>query len=149
MPKVEHTIDIRAPIDRVFPALTDPRRSSEWNPNIIDVSQISSNPIGEGTTWRQVMSIAGRPANLLCRVVQFRPPYEGILQITGDQRGQTCTRCMAIDGGTRVTQSLEFTLPGGLLGKAMEGMVRSQLQRELERTMERQRVALEREAGTS
>lgn len=143
--QVEEIIDIHAPIAEVFEAITDPRRIPEWNPNIIEVSPVSY-PIGVGSTWRQVTSVAGRPMNLTCRVVRFERPNEGVLEISGDQSGRTWTICTESNGYTRVRQGIEFRLPGGSLGQMASGFVRQAVRRELSRTMARQREVLERDA---
>jgi hypothetical protein len=88
MPTIEDSIEIKAPVAAVFAALTDPHRTGEWNPNIIEVCDITDGRTREGTSWRQVAMIAGRKVNLTCRIQRFEPPYLGELDIAGDQRGR-------------------------------------------------------------
>jgi len=38
---VIETIEIRAPREAVFAAITDPRRTMEWNSNILEVGSLS------------------------------------------------------------------------------------------------------------
>ena len=147
MPVVEDTIDIRAPIDRVFEALTDPRRGPEWNPNIVDVQMLSGMPIGEGTSWRQVTVMLGRPTNLLCRITRYRAPHEGLLEVSGAYGGRIWTLCEENGGVTRVTQRLEYEIPGGALGRMAAGLAGTAIRREMVKGMQRQRETLEREAG--
>jgi uncharacterized protein YndB with AHSA1/START domain len=149
MTVIEERIDIRAPIGVVFAALTDPRRAPEWNPNIIEVKLLSGLPIGEGTRWRQVTVVLGKHTNLVCRIVRFRPPYEGTLEISGEFRSTIQTICREVDGATQVTQRMEFTVPGGMFGRMAANVARMALRREVVHGMERQRAALEREAGGS
>lgn len=146
MPIVEQSIDIQAPIDVVFDALTDPRRTQEWNPNIVEVSGVTY-PLREGSSWRQVALVLGKPANLSCRIVRFLPPHEGVLEISGDQRARAWTRCESLGSSTRVTQGIDFAPPGGRLGKLAGGLARPAVQYELHQTMTRQRAILEAEFG--
>lgn len=146
MARIQDSIDIRAPIDQVFQAITDPRRTIEWNPAIIEVTDIAGLPPQVGTSWRQVAQYMGRTATLLCRIVELNPPYEGVLQVTGDYEGRISTICDTVDGVTRVVEAIDFTPPGGLAGKMAMAVVQPAIRREVAQTLARQREVLEREA---
>lgn len=146
MPTVQRSIEIEAPIVDVFAAATDPNRGPEWNPNIQQVEAVSG-PVGEGSRWEQTAMAMGRPMQLTCTVARFQPPTYGELTITGDQQGRTVTHCEEQNGKTRLTQSLEFALPGGMLGRMVGGMVETMLGRELEQSLRRIKMTLELENG--
>ena len=143
---VEHSISIHAPIDRVFAALTDPRRAPEWNPSVIEVTDFSGYPVREGSTWRQLTSIAGRQMSLHARVIRYVPPSEGLIEISGDQRGRVWTLCRAEGDVTIVTNGVAIEPPGGMMGRLAGPMIQGVMARELARSTERQRETLEREA---
>jgi uncharacterized membrane protein len=147
MPRAEHSLDIRAPIDRVFAVITDPARAPEWNDNVLEVRAVSDGPVREGTTWQQTTVMLGRPTQLECRVIRYQPPCHGVLRVTGPYRAEITTRCEPVGERTRVVQIIEFEPPGGLLGKMAGGLVSPVVKRELAQSMERQRALLEREAG--
>lgn len=147
MASVEESIDIGAQPEVVFAAITDPRRAGEWNPNVIEVSDVDPYPARLGTTWRQRTVILSRPVDLSCQVVQFDPPHAGVLKISGPQRGRITTRCSPIPGGTRVSQAIEFEPPGGLLGRVGANLATPAIHAELTRTLQRMRETLEREGG--
>lgn len=147
MTHVQETVDIAAPIEEVFTVITDPERSPEWSADVIEVRDVSDEPVQEGTTWQQVVRIAGRPANLQCRIVELRPPYVGVVQISGDYQGRIGTRCEATEEGTHVTQEIDFVPPGGILGRVAGGLIGPAVKRELRRTLERMRETLEGQAG--
>lgn len=136
-----------APIDRVFAALTDPRRGSDWNPAITGIHGVTPGPAQVGTQWNQSTLIGGREINLVCRITQLNPPTYGVLEISGDQRGTITTHCAPLGAGTRVTQTLNFVPPGGIFGQMAGGFLSNALRREMSRTMERQRMIIEAEAG--
>ncbi|HZU12593.1 MAG TPA: SRPBCC family protein [Chloroflexota bacterium] len=146
MPVVERSIEINAPIDRVFAALTDPRRAAEWNPNVIEVRDFSG-PLEVGATWRQTVAVAGRLQHLKVRVSRYSPPREGELEVTGDQRARIWTRCEDLGGRTRVTQGMDFAPPGGVLGVVGGPVARLMAEREIERSMRLQRELLEGETS--
>ncbi|MBV9281477.1 MAG: SRPBCC family protein [Chloroflexi bacterium] len=148
MATVEASIDIKAPIQQVFATITDPRRAPDWNPNVIEVKDVSEGQLGEGSTWRQVTLILGRQANLVCRIARFQPPHEGLLEISGDQRATIRTTCQSQGAYTRVTQVIDFVPPGGVVGRMAAGLLGPTLKNELTQTLERQRQALEGGAGS-
>jgi uncharacterized protein YndB with AHSA1/START domain len=147
MTVIQESIEIRAPIDRVFAAITDPRRTMEWNTSIAGVTELQGYPPRLDTTWKQIAVVAGRQARLDCRIVAWAPPHEGVLQISGDQRARVVTRCEPVADGTRVTQIVDFVPPGGLLGSLASGVIGGALRRELAQSLQRQRDTLQREIG--
>ncbi len=149
MGEITETVDIMAPIDQVFAALTDPRRGQEWNPAISGIDGITPGPTRIDTQWHQSTHIAGRPVKLVCRITDLQPPNYGVLEISGDQRGVITTNCSVINGGTRVSQTLNFVPPGGIFGQMTGGFISNAIRREMMRTMERQRTIIEAEARPS
>jgi uncharacterized membrane protein len=147
MAVVKDSIDIRAPIDVVFKAITDPRRTMEWNSSIAGVSGLSEYPPRLGTVWRQVAMVAGRKVDLNCRITSWTVPREGVLEVTGGQRATITTRCHEVGDITRVTQTIDFVPPGGFLGSLAGGAISIAVKREMRGAMQRQKDTLEREAG--
>jgi uncharacterized protein YndB with AHSA1/START domain len=147
MGEISETVDIMAPIDRVFAALTDPRRGSDWNPAITGIDGITPGPTKPGTRWNQSTLIGGREIKLVCTITELQPPSYGVLEVSGEQRGTITTHLLAIDEGTRVTQTLKFVPPGGIFGQMAGGFLSNALRREMMRTMERQRTIIEAESG--
>jgi uncharacterized membrane protein len=143
VPQVRETTDIRAPRDVVFEAITDPRRTMEWNPNIVDLRDVQGIPVGVGSHWIQATRIAGRMLELQCRIVRWEPPAIGVLEVSGPQQAVITTECVSIAGGTRVVQTIDFKPPGGLIGAMAGGLIGQQLMRELRGSMKRQKAALE------
>jgi uncharacterized membrane protein len=144
---VEETVDIRAPIDAVFAALTDPRRVMEWNSQVLTVRAISSETPRPGTTWQQEMDVMGQRMTVTCRVTHYAPPFEADVDVSGAQRGRIWTRCRPGNGATSVTEGIEVELPGGPFSRMAGQLVKGPLRRELLQTMQRQREILERESG--
>jgi uncharacterized protein YndB with AHSA1/START domain len=147
MGEITESVDIMAPIDRVFAALTDPHRGQDWNPAITEIEGITPGPVHSGTQWIQSTLIGGREIKLECTITRLDPPTYGVLEVTGGQRGSIATHCTPINGGTRVTQILSFVPPGGIFGQMAGGFVSNALRREMMRTMERQRTIIEAESG--
>ena len=146
MAVAEDSIDIRAPIDAVFSAITDPRRTMEWNSSIAGVGDINGYPPRLGSTWTQLAMIAGRKVNLNCRIVDWRPPFEGVLQVSGGQNATITTACRAIGDLTRVSQRIDFDPPGGPLSSIVGGVATRAIRGEMSKALQRQKDTIEREA---
>jgi uncharacterized membrane protein len=147
--RASESITIRAPRDLVFRAVTDPRRTMEWNTNIVEMKDLSEHPARLGTTWSQTAMLAGRATPLKCRIVHWDPPTAGVLDISGGQKARVTTECREADGATRVVQTVDFTLPGGMLGAMAAGFIAKQISGELAQALRRQQETLEREYGAS
>jgi uncharacterized protein YndB with AHSA1/START domain len=145
MTRVEAEAIIAAPVERVFDAITDPKQGSRWNPNILAVTDLSSFPVQKGTTWRQTTVMLGRPTELDCQIVGFEPPHQGVLHVSGPQQATIVTSCLPTERGTRVTQVVEFHLPGGPLGGMAAKFIGPRMQRELDETLNRLKEIVERE----
>lgn len=147
MPVIERATEIRAPIEAVFVAITDPRRAGEWSPHIVGIADLSAYPVVEGTTWKQTVMMAGRKAVLFCAVGRLSPPNLGVLEISGDQEGRITTTCAEELGLTRICQRLDFAAPSGLAGAMMARLACPIVSREIAGSLARLRDTLERETG--
>ncbi|MGH2442905.1 MAG: SRPBCC family protein [Chloroflexota bacterium] len=148
MGRIDCVIDVAAPITLVFAAVTDPKRSVDWNPHIIEVSNLSSYPVVEGTTWQQVVSAMGQTLRVNCRVSLMKAPMEGVLQVDGPQRARIITRCSRIGKLTHVEQSVEYDTGKGVAGAMAARIVQPFLRREVEHSLQRMRRDLEIEAAS-
>ena len=54
MLEFENTIRIDRPIEEIFAFLSDFENTPKWNYYVLEVRQLSENPIGIGTTYHQV-----------------------------------------------------------------------------------------------
>jgi hypothetical protein len=54
MLEFENTIRIDRPVDEVFAFLSDFENIPKWNYYVLEVRQLSDNPVGVGTTYHQV-----------------------------------------------------------------------------------------------
>jgi hypothetical protein len=145
MARVEESIDIAAPIEDVFAAITNPRRTPEWNAAIVEVSHVSDPQTRVGTTWRQVARYAGRTVTFHCRVDEYDPPHEGVLDVKGDYEARIVTLCESVEKQTRLVQSIDFAAPTGIRGRMEMAVVQPMIRHEMRRTMARQKEILERE----
>lgn len=141
--RVEDSIGIDAPIERVWDIATNPMLSPRWNSNVIEVRNFSGFPVGVGTTWVQMVRIAGRNTPMSARVIEYDPPHRGTVQLTGPGNPRVNTYLTQEDGRTVIRQVMEITMGGGFGGVALR-LARPTIQRELKQALVAQKQASER-----
>jgi hypothetical protein len=60
MARIEESIEIRAPVEKVFAISTDAARWSTWHTAIPEAEQTSAGPVGVGSTFKGVTRLMGR-----------------------------------------------------------------------------------------
>lgn len=71
--RVESRIDIHAPAARIFAFIADVQRQPEWIGAVSGVSNVSSDPVGLGTTFRLSLALMGKTAEADQAVTRFEP----------------------------------------------------------------------------
>ena len=118
MSTVQVSILIAAPPERVWDTVMDPSQLKDWVTIHKSVSGVSAQPLREGSTMEQVLSLRGVHFHVSWKLVEVDPPH--IAQWDG--RGPAHSRALiryelAPEGdGTRFDYTNEFTPPGGRLG---------------------------------
>ena len=59
MNKVHVKTEIKAPIERVWETVMDPKRLKDWVTIHRSVKDVSANPLSQGSTMEQVLHIRG------------------------------------------------------------------------------------------
>jgi uncharacterized membrane protein len=67
----ENTIRIDRPVDEVFAFLSDFENIPKWNYYVLEVRQLSNNPVGTGTTYHQVRKTDEQDF----RIIEFEPNH--------------------------------------------------------------------------
>jgi hypothetical protein len=116
--RVERSIDIAAPPERVFVLAGDLRRWPDWSPLLAidpDVTFTFEGPPGGGVgqvlRWRSANPMAGQGTH---RVTGHAPRQSLMIETTYENFG-TATAGMSLapeGGGTRVTWTFQSSLPG-------------------------------------
>jgi uncharacterized membrane protein len=71
MPEFENTIRIERPVDEVFAFLSNFENIPKWNYYVLEVRQLSENPIGVGTTYHQIRKTDEQDF----RIIEFEPNH--------------------------------------------------------------------------
>ena len=114
--QITRDIDTTAPIEKVFPYLSDFESTNDWDPGTVRTTRLSGDG-GVGTTYRNVSKFLGRETELEYTV---RTLDEGSrFVIEGNNKTARTTDDMTFrstGSGTRVTYNAEFEFKG-VVGK--------------------------------
>ena len=128
MAKVERSITINAPVEKVFNYLADPMAQLEWLPSIMDVKDVSGSGVGQHFRWTYKM--AGVLLKGETTVTEHIPNKRRVTQTKGGVTSTWIFDFETLDGGTKVQLSIEYTIPVPVIGKLAEKLVLKRNERE-------------------
>ena len=122
MPRLDNSIDIKLPKERVFEYVSDGTHRPEWVTwtKRAEVTSLESRTIG--STDAGVMQVGPQKQSIEAIVTEYRPDYVFTRRHT---RGIELTDRIAVvpspsGEGTKVAWSVEYTPPMGQMGKLMD-----------------------------
>lgn len=121
---VEKSVEIAAPIGTVFSYVDDFTTTKDWMYGLSKIEPLSEQTHGVGAEYDGVMKV-GVP--LKSRIRCTRWEQDRVVELTsvkGIQNTQRWTFTELDGNRTRVEARIEFSLPGGPAGKAIEKAVR-------------------------
>ena len=148
MSTVHATIEIDAPIGRVWDTIMDPGHLQDWVTIHRSVKDVSDVPLRRGSTMEQVLHVRGVSFHVHWTLTELRSPehakWEGrgpahsLARIRYDLSGDG-------DGPTTFAYANEFEPPGGRLGNvASRFIVGATSEREAHNSLARLKALIER-----
>ena len=122
MARVQKTVSVNAPVEKVFSYISDPTNLPEIWPSLIEVSDVKSLPSG-GHSNRWVYKMAGMRFEGTSEDTE-RVPNERVVSKT--EGGVKSTQTWSLQpeaGGTKVTLTVDYTVPIPVLGKLAEVII--------------------------
>lgn len=111
--RLERTVLVRRPVDRVFGYLADFTTTEQWDPGTVRTERVSGDG-GVGTLYRNVSRFLGRRTELEYVVTDLQSPR--LIRLHGRNSTVTATDTMQFaatdDGSTRVRYQAEFEFHG-------------------------------------
>lgn len=129
MSAVRVSIDIDAPVERVWELIMDPRRLGDWVTIHRGVSNVSPQPDRRGAQMSQVLHMRGVSFKVHWTLADVRAPTLAIWEGRGPAHSEAHIRYQLAPrgengaGGTHFEYTNEFRTPGGMLGNAASRMV--------------------------
>ena len=144
MARAEVSMVIKRSASDIFAFLTDIEKGTEWQAELVEVSQTSTGPMGVGTTIREVRRFLGRKLESVFQVTEFEPSQKLAFQSTVapfPMRGQYTLEPEAEDAGTKVTFVIEADLSGAF--KMAETIVVHTAKRQIDADLTKLKALLE------
>lgn len=120
MSTVSTEVVINAPIERVWETVMDPSRLGDWVTIHRSVSNVSANPLREGSTMEQAMCVRGITFRVHWTLVAVDSPRHALWEGGGPAHSTAVIRYeLTSDAPDRTTfhYTNEFHPPGGRIGK--------------------------------
>lgn len=147
MSTIQRSIDIHAPLERVWDLLEDVRRLPEYSESTEEVRDAPERITAVGQQYVQVGRILGLKVTSRWKVMAIEPKKmitsEGSL--APGVRYTLTQRLEALpDSGTRLSIDIDYSMPGGKLGKlAARGGVEARAGREAQAVLDGIRATVE------
>lgn len=122
MPKIERTISINAPVEKVFDYWTEPANLPEYWPSVVEVKDRQRLPNG-GNSFRWVYKMAGMRFEGTSEDVEYIANQRTVTKNKGGIESTITMMFQPEDGGTKLTIQTEYTVPVPLLGKLAEAFI--------------------------
>jgi uncharacterized protein YndB with AHSA1/START domain len=143
--KVERSIEIAAPPERVYEVIMDPRRLGEWVTIHRSLDDAPPGNLRTGSELTQRLRLAGRGFTVHWVVVENDPARRVVWEGRGPLRSRAgVTYVLApSQAGTRFAYTNEFALPGGPLARVAGPVVRRVTGHELDESLARLKRVVE------
>jgi polyketide cyclase/dehydrase/lipid transport protein len=133
---------IKASPDQVFAYVSDMTRHGEWGAYGLEVKAVSGGPVGVGSTFASTAKQFGTQRETQT-VTECSPPARFAFQAKGGLGlARHAFDLSAVDGGTRVTKSMELIEPS-FLAKVMSFRINGAQPKELAEDLRRIKAKLE------
>jgi carbon monoxide dehydrogenase subunit G len=130
VPNAKQTVTIARPLDAVFSFVADGETATKWRSGVLDIKRVS----GDGMGARYVQGVRGPMGRRIAadyEITAFEPNRRIEFQTTaGPVRPHGRYDFEAVDGGTRLTFSLDAHM-SGIRGRLMGGMVQKTMDAEV------------------
>ena len=144
MSHLSMTLPVAAPPEAVFDLVANAARSPEWQSLLVEMGPISGRPGGVGSSYHGYYDVAGR--RLATRFVVTAADRPTLHQVHGTTMGGWArwTTMIEPDGdGSTLRVTLEYELPGEIVGSLFGMLTGNRIEREFRRTYERLRQLAE------
>ena len=133
MPKIENSITIDAPVDKVFDYISDPMNQVEWLTSLMEIRDLSGSGVGQHWRWKYKMVGVGLEGE--STVTEHVPNERRAFQTKGGAVSNWIFNLEPDEGRTKFKLDIEYTIPIPVLGKLAEKLVLNRNKREADMAM--------------
>jgi len=130
MSRIEGTVIIKSPADKVFAYTTEAKSWPKWHGAIPEAEQTSKGQMGVGTTFRGKSRMMGQTSEWTAKMTEYEPHKRwGKVIDSGSLVVNDKLVCDPAEGGTRLTMVYEVKV-GGIL-KLLSPVIISSMRKQL------------------
>ena len=122
MTTTKKSININAPVEKVFEYANKPENLPEIWPSMIEAKDIQPLPNG-GNKFRWVYKMAGIRIEGISEDTEFIPNQRSVSKTEGGVESEIIWEYQSEGEATKVTFSAEYTVPIPLIGKLAEAFI--------------------------
>jgi uncharacterized protein YndB with AHSA1/START domain len=134
MARLEETIVIKCPVNKVFAYVTDVQKMRTWHSAMLEVEQTSPGQMSVGTTFRGVTRALGRRMDWVCEVKEYETnkKFTSTIKSGSSSIGEYVT-FNTVEGGTKFTAVWETKAVGWLrlFSPSLNSALRKQMRRSI------------------
>jgi carbon monoxide dehydrogenase subunit G len=119
---VQRSVPIKAAHEETMALLSDASRWPDWYPGMTEIDITAPFPEQGGKVAFKVKS-AGISMSITETVLEYQPDRLQLLEMEGMLSGRARWEVTPDGGGTRLTTTFDYALPGGVLGKIADALL--------------------------
>lgn len=133
MTEIHKSTKIDAPIEEVFAIIDDPENLPRYVPNVNEVVDVKRRDDGVGDSYRVIYKVLGVTFDETFTTSERSRPNRLVAKFEGGMSGTFRWSLDASSGQTDLSIDIDYAMPGGALGKAVDALL---LERVNEKSME-------------
>jgi len=142
MARIEESVEIKGPVDKVFAYTTDAKSWPKWQSIILEAEQTSQGPMCVGTTFKGISRMMGRSMKWTAKVTEYEPNRKWAKNITcGSMIIEEHVTYDPMEGRIKFTIMYDMKV-GGFL-KLFSPMVASSMRKETKKSLSNLKSILE------
>ena len=130
MARIHKSVEIKAPVEKVFSYLDDPKNSPEWMTNMIEVHDVTGSGVGKQFKW--VWNLVGIHFKGESTNTEYIPNKRIVLKTKGGIDATWDFKVESQKNGTKFDVDVDYTIPVPVLGKLAEKLVLKRNERDVE-----------------
>jgi len=116
--RVETSVHVAAPPERVWAVVSDPRNLPRWDRRVVRVEGVPEGGLREGATYTTVLRFMAVRATVRAEVLAWEPPHRAMVRLSGPMVEATVTTTVEPAGGASILRhEVEYRFRGGPLGE--------------------------------
>lgn len=133
MPRLHKSIDINAPLKKVFSYIEDPRNEPQWMMSLVDVKDVKGSGSGIRFNWDYKM--AGMHFHGESNRVEEIPEQKIVDKTKGGIESTWTFSFSPHKNGTHLDLDIDYSIPVPVLGKIAEKVLLKHNEREAEQNL--------------